>query len=149
VAPEDLKSFEIVLAAPHSKLRILDDQTPRMLRAVRTRGVHVLAHPRGRVIGSRAGVVADWDRIFKEAAKLKVAVEIDGDPSRQDLDFSLAERARDAGCLFALDSDAHNGEQLAFAETAIAHAHLARIPASRIVNTWPIERLLEWSRSRH
>jgi histidinol phosphatase-like PHP family hydrolase len=104
----------------------------------------VLAHPRGRITGSRAGVVADWDAVFAAAVEQGVAVEIDGDPSRQDLDFSLAARALEAGCLFALDSDAHTTSQLAYADTAIAHARLAGIPPDRIINCWPTERLLAW-----
>jgi len=49
-----------------------------------------------------------------------------------------------SGCLFALDSDAHTTNQLAYAETAIAHARLAGIPADRIVNCWTVDRLLAW-----
>jgi histidinol phosphatase-like PHP family hydrolase len=143
---EELRDFELVLAAPHSKLRSPDDQTPRLLQALRTPNVHILAHPRGRIIGSRAGIVADWDAVFNEAVARSVAVEIDGDPSRQDLDYTIARKARDAGCLFALDSDAHNGEQLAYTDTALAHAYLAGIPAARIINTWPLGKLLEWAR---
>jgi hypothetical protein len=93
---------------------------------------------------SRAEVVANWRKVFATAADLGVAVEIDGDPARQDLDFELAASALAADCLFALDSDAHTTEQLAYVETAIAHARLAGIPADRIVNYWPLERLLDW-----
>jgi len=82
--------------------------------------------------------------VFAVAAQRGVAIEIDGDPARQDLDYSVATRALTAGCLFALDSDAHTTMQLSYAETAIAHARLAGIPAERIVNCWPIERLLAW-----
>jgi putative hydrolase len=53
-----------------------------------------------------------------------------------------------AGCLFALDSDAHSTAELRYAETAIAHARLAGVPVERIVNCWPVERLLKWARSR-
>ena len=148
IEPADLASFDLVLAAPHSKLRITDDQTPRMLRAVSTRGVHILAHPRGRMAGSRAGVVAGWDAVFATAAKHRVAIEIDGDPARQDLDYTIARRALEAGCLFALDSDAHNDAQLVYAETAIAHARLAGIPRERIVNCWPLKKLMAWARER-
>ena len=93
-------------------------------------------------------MVADWDAVFGAAVQHGVAVEIDGDPSRQDLDFSLAARALAAGCLFALDSDAHTTSQLVYAETALAHARLAGIPPDRIVNCWPTPRLLEWLRGR-
>jgi putative hydrolase len=116
-----------------------------MVAAVTQPGVHILGHPRGRMFGSRPGVTADWDRVFAAAADSGVAVEIDGDPSRQDIDFALAAQAVKAGCLMALDSDAHSGRELIYAETAIAHARLAGIPKSRVINTWPVARLLEWS----
>jgi histidinol phosphatase-like PHP family hydrolase len=137
-------AFELVLAAPHSRLRRPEDQTPRMLKAVGNPHVHVLAHPRGRMAGSRAGVVADWDTVFQAAAQNQVAIEIDGDPSRQDLDWELARRAVSAGCLFALDSDAHTTDQLVYAETAIAHARIAGVPRERVINCWPLPRLMEW-----
>ena len=89
-------------------------------------------------------MIANWDAVFTSAAERRVAIEIDGDPSRQDLDHSLAASALEAGCLFALDSDAHTTTQLSFAETALAHARLAGIPAERIVNCWPLDRLLAW-----
>ena len=141
---DEAATFDVVLAAPHSKLRKNDDQTDRMLTAVQHLAVRILAHPRGRISGSRAGVIANWDVVFEAAAQRGVAIEIDGDPARQDVDHTLAIRALEAGCLFALDSDAHTIAQLSYAETAVAHARLAGIPADRIVNCWPLEQLLAW-----
>src|SRR3954464_4620681 len=103
--PHELARLEIVVAAPHSILRSPDDQTARMVAAVSAPGVHILGHPRGRMFGSRPGVAGDWPRVFEAAVRGGVAVEIDGDPSRQDIDFELAGAAIDSGCLFALDSD--------------------------------------------
>ena len=142
---DELRTFEIVVAAPHSALRSAADQTARLVRTVATAHVNILGHPRGRMYGSRPGVAADWDAVFAAAARAAVAVEIDGDPARQDIDFELARRAVRAGCLFALDSDAHSTGELAYAETAVAHARLAGVPAERVVNTWPLDRLLEWA----
>ena len=144
----EARSFELVLAAPHSKLRLGDDQTARLVTAIRNPAVRILAHPRGRMSGSRAGIVADWEAVFDAAAEAGVAVEIDGDPSRQDLDYELAACALAAGCRFALDSDAHTTAQLRYAETALAHARLAGIPPARIVNCWPADRLLAWLADR-
>ncbi|HET9372882.1 MAG TPA: hypothetical protein VFO19_21625 [Vicinamibacterales bacterium] len=61
-------------------------------------------------------------------------------------DHVIAARALAAGCIFALDSDAHTIDQLWYAEIAIAHARLAAIPPDRIVNCWPRERLESWLR---
>ena len=148
MTPEERRRLELVVAAPHSALRSSGDQTRRILTAVRTPGVHILGHPRGRKYAVRPGVTADWDRIFAAAARATVAVEIDGDPRRQDIDHELARRALAAGCIFALDSDAHAPAEWEFAETAIAHARLARIPRERVINCWPLEFLLEWAASR-
>jgi putative hydrolase len=148
MTPQELRHLELVVAAPHSGLRTSTDQTARMVAAVKTPGVHILGHPRGRKYGSRPGVTAKWDRVFEAAEKSGVAVEIDGDPSRQDVDYDLAKRAIDAGCLFALDSDAHSTRELQYAETSIAHARLAGIPKERIINCWPVETLLEWLEGR-
>ena len=63
----------------------------RMVTAVSQPGVHILGHPRGRMFGSRPGVSANWDRVFEAAARSQVAIEIDGDPSRQDLDYDIAQ----------------------------------------------------------
>ena len=141
---DEAATFDVVLAAPHSRLRRNEDQTDRMLTAIAHPAVRILAHPRGRITGSRAGVIANWDAVFASAAQRGIAIEIDGDPARQDLDYTLASRALEAGCLFALDSDAHTIGQLSYAETAVAHARLAAIPADRIVNCWPLDRLLAW-----
>jgi histidinol phosphatase-like PHP family hydrolase len=148
LSAEEASVFELVLAAPHSKLRLATDQTARMRRAIENPATRILAHPRGRISGSRGGVVANWDAIFERAADEGVAVEIDGDPARQDLDYTMAARAHAAGCLFALDSDAHTTDQFSYIDTALAHARLASIPADRIVNCWPLERLQTWLADR-
>ena len=88
--------------------------------------------------------MANWEPVFEVAARRGVAIEIDGDPARQDLDYTLARQALAFGCVFALDSDAHTTAQLSYAETALAHARLAAIPVDRIVNCWPPDRMLAW-----
>ena len=148
MTPGELAQFEIVVAAPHSALRSAKDQTARMIAAVQTPGVHILGHPRGRMYGSRPGVSADWEHVFTAAARFGVAIELDGDPSRQDLDYDLARRAVANGCLFAIDSDAHATDQWWYAETGLAHARLAGVPRGRVINCWPLAKLLDWAQSR-
>lgn len=148
VEPADRARLDLVVAAPHSGLRTAEPQTTRMVTTVSTPGVHILGHPRGRKYGARRGIIADWDQVFAAAAEHEVAIEIDGDPSRQDLDFDLVRQAVAAGCLIALDSDAHRVEELAYVEIATAHAALAQVSPARVVNCWPLDRLLAWADRR-
>jgi histidinol phosphatase-like PHP family hydrolase len=145
--PSELPEFDLVVASPHSSLRKTHDQTERMLAAVSMPGVHILGHPRGRMYNSRAGVLADWPAVFERASHTGVAIELDGDVSRQDLDYRIAQAAMKAGCVFALDSDAHAANQLWMADYAVAHARLAGIPRTRIINCWPPAEILAWART--
>ena len=95
LSEDEAATFDVVLAAPHSRLRKAEDQTDRMLTAIAHPAVRILAHPRGRISGSRAGIVANWDTVFAAAAERGVAVELDGDPARQDLDHTLAHQCPD------------------------------------------------------
>ena len=140
--------FDYVVASPHSQLRTDADQTARMLAAVRVPGVAILGHPQGRMYNTRPGITADWRKVFREAAARDVAIEIDGNWHRQDVDYELAAIALEEGCLLALDSDAHSIEELPFTDYAIAHARIAGAPADRVVNCWEAPRFETWLRER-
>jgi putative hydrolase len=146
---EERGTFEYVIASPHSQLRRENDQTPRLLAAVRQPGVAILGHPQGRVYNSRPGITADWRAVFREAARHEVAVEIDGNWHRQDIDYELAAIALGEGCIFALDSDAHSIGELPFTDYSIAHARIAGVPADRVVNCWDQSRFEDWIHDRH
>jgi len=147
--PDEVRQFEIVVASPHSALRSSADQTKRLVAAVSNPLVHILGHPSGRRNGKRGGLTIRWPEVFSAAARHGVAIELDGYAERQDLDWTLASQARDAGCLFAVDSDAHTSAQLRYARIGLAHARLAQLPADRILNCWPLKKLLTWAAKRH
>src|SRR4029079_1415450 len=142
--PDERRLFEYVIASPHSQLRREQDQTARRVGAVRLPGVAILGHPQGRMYNSRPGISADWRKVFREAAARDVAVEIDGNWHRQDVDYELAAIALEEGCLFALDSDAHSIPELPFTDYSIAHARIAGVPADRIVNCWDESKFDAW-----
>ena len=148
LSEEERRVFEYVIASPHSLLRKEVDQTPRMLAAVRLPGVAILGHPQGRMYNTRPGIAADWVKIFREAAQRDVAIELDGNWHRQDIDYELAALAVDEGCIFALDSDAHSIAEFPFTDYAIAHARIAQIPADRVVNCWEESRFDAWLEER-
>lgn len=148
ITEEERGVFEYVIASPHSQLRKDTDQTSRMLNAVKLKGIAMLGHPQGRMYNSRPGITAEWRKVFKEAARRELAIELDGNWHRQDVDYELAAIALDEGCLFALDSDAHSIGEFPFTDYAIAHARIAEIPTDRVVNCWEESRFNDWLRER-
>jgi histidinol phosphatase-like PHP family hydrolase len=135
---------ECIVAAVHRLFDPDRDQTERLLRAVATPGVHVLAHPRARHFHNRPGLRARWEVVFASCAELGVAVEINGFPRRQDLDWDLARLAVDAGCEFLLASDAHAPRHLEFDRYASAIAMKAGVPRERILNVMHADELEVW-----
>jgi histidinol phosphatase-like PHP family hydrolase len=146
--PEALARLDLVLGAFHSKLRLTEDQTDRYLAAVRNPTVHVLAHPRCRMFDRRAGLWADWERVFAAAADAGTAVEIDANPYRQDLDVELLTVARGAGVRISIGTDAHSVGELRYMDFGLAAAILAGIPKDRILNFQPVEDVLAWASER-
>lgn len=151
--PEMLDRLDVVVASAHSKLRAeRGAMTRRLVGAARDPHTNVLGHVTGRLVegsrGTRPQSEFDAERVFAACAENDVAVEINSRPERQDPPDDLLALAVDAGCLFAIDSDAHAPGHLGFVDLGAARAEAAGIPAERIVTTWPRERLLEWSRAR-
>lgn len=139
---------ECVVAAVHSHFGPDRDQTERLVRAVQTPGVHVLAHPRGRHFHHRPGLKARWEKVFSACADTGVAIEINGFPRRQDLDPDLARLAVDQGCEIILASDAHAVPHLEFDAYASAIAMRAEVPRDRILNVRHADEFEAWLADR-
>ncbi|QAY71965.1 PHP domain-containing protein [Agromyces protaetiae] len=151
--PEMLDRLAVVVASVHSKLRApKDEMTERMLRAVANPYTNVLAHCTGRLVagnrGTRPPSEFDAERVFAACAERDVAVEINSRPERQDPPDELIALALAAGCRFSIDSDAHAPGHFAFLGLGAERAARAGIPAERIVTTWELPRLLEWSHAK-
>lgn len=77
-----------------------------------------------------------------------VAVEINSRPERRDPPTELLTLARDLGCRFSVDTDAHAPGQLDMLDYGCQRAVAAGIEPDRVVNTWPLDRLLAWAQRR-
>jgi putative hydrolase len=147
---EMLDQLDVRVASVHSKLAMdAPDMTRRMVAAVENPRVNVLGHCTGRLVTGGRGVRKqsqfDARAVFGACAANDTAVEINSRPERRDPPTKLLELARDLGCLFSIDSDAHAPGQLDFLWYGAERAEAAGIDPERIVNTWPKERLLEWA----
>jgi putative hydrolase len=145
---EVLAELDVVLGAFHSKLRSSGDSTPRYLAALANPSVHILGHPTTRMFDRRGGLVADWRRVFAEAARRGKAIELDGTPRRNDLPVPLAELALSEGVeWFSMGSDAHDATELGFLEMAMATAAIVGIPRERILNYQTPAEVAAWAGS--
>ena len=151
--PAVLRELDIVVASAHSKLRMeRAPMTRRLVRAVSSDRVDVLGHVTGRLVegsrGTRPPSTLDAKAVFQACAEHDVAVEINSRPERQDPPDDLIAIALELGCLFSIDSDAHAPGQLSLLDYGAERAEAAGVPPERIVTTWPLVRLREWTGRR-
>lgn len=147
---ELLAELDVVVASVHSDLRAdSDTMTRRMVTAIAHPRSNVLGHCTGRLVegarGTRPQSQFDAEIVFEACRQFDVAVEINSRPERRDPPDDLLALALEMGCLFSIDTDAHAPGQLDFLGYGCARAAAAGVPADRIVNTWPVDRLLEWT----
>jgi putative hydrolase len=147
---EMLARLDVRVASVHSKLRMdAVPMTRRMIGAIENPRMNVLGHCTGRMVmgnrGTRPPSDFDAKAVFRACVEHDVAVEINSRPERRDPPTRLLELARDTGCLFSIDSDAHAPGQLDFLQYGCERAAAAGIEPDRIVNTWPRDRLLAWA----
>jgi DNA polymerase (family 10) len=143
-----LASFDLVVASLHVARRQPRAQlTGRVVGAMRSPHVDVIAHPAGRMLGEKArdDLDLDWDEVFATAAATGTLLEIDGSDHRLDLAPERARLAVAAGCLLTIDSDAHRAEELAGIAWGVDQARRAWIEPRSVANTWPRHELLAWA----
>lgn len=150
--PEMLDRLDIVVASVHSKLSMDSAaMTRRMVCAVANGHTDVLGHCTGRLIAGNRGIRPeskfDAEAVFTACREHGTAVEINSRPERRDPPTRLLHLARDIGCVFSIDTDAHAPGQLDFLGYGAQRALDAEVPADRIVNTWPADTLLAWTGS--
>ena len=145
-----LSKLDFVTASVHSKLKMnRAPMTKRMVTAAANPRVNVLGHCTGRLIEGSRGTrpQSDFDAraVFEACAEHDTAVEINSRPERRDPPDELIELAMEIGCLFAIDSDAHAPGQLEMKAYGCERAEHLGINPDRIITTWDVDRLLEWS----
>lgn len=142
---ETLKRFDFVIASIHSRFQMdRDAMTERVLRAVRNPRTRFLGHPTGRIVLGRKGFDIDLEKVIAEAARCGVAVEINSNPSRLDLDWRWGECMRTHQTWTSINPDAHDLAGLADTRFGITLARKALIPAARVVNSMAVHEVEKW-----
>jgi len=144
---EDLLArLDVVVASVHSLLRMpAGPMTRRMVAAIRNPHVDVLGHCTGRLLGGGRGrrpeSVFDPVAVFGACQQHGVAVEINCRPERMDPPDRLLGLAAEAGCRFAIDTDAHSFGDLENMKYGVGTAQRGWLTSGDVINTWPLDKL--------
>jgi putative hydrolase len=147
--PGLLDRLDIVVASVHSELRMPGAQmTARLVTAVANPLVDVLGHCTGRLVTGKQRPESEFDPevVFAACRSFGVAVEVNSRPERRDPPKRLLRLAVEAGCLVAIDTDAHAPGQLDWQPYGCVRAAACGLPPDTNVTSWPVQRLLAWAR---
>jgi DNA polymerase (family 10) len=139
-----LDAMDVVLASVHTSREMpRAAMTRRIVRALASGRVHVLAHPTGRLVNARAPYAVDLPEVFRAAAGEGVLLELNAHPDRLDLPDVDARAAKDAGCRFVISTDAHRPADLAFMRYGVDQARRAWLTKADVANTRPLREFLD------
>lgn len=143
-----LERLDWVVASVHGHFKMpAAEMTARIVRALGNPHVCVFAHPTSRLLLKRDAIEYDVDEVFRAAAANNVALEINASIGRLDLNDVLARRAKEAGCLIAINSDAHHPREFDV-RFGITQARRAWLTKRDVINTWSCDELRAWIASR-
>ncbi len=144
-----LERFDYVIASVHSRFG-MDERamTDRVLRALDCPHVTILGHPTGRLLLTREPYAIDMDAVLDKAAARGVAVELNADPHRLDIDWTLCRRAKELGVAVEIGPDAHSTHSLDNVEIGIGIARKGWLEPADVLNAGDVEAVLARAR-RH
>ena len=146
---EVLDRFDYVIASIHGRFKMgRDAMTDRVLRALDDPHVTVLAHPTGRLLLAREPYEIDIDAVLAKCADVGVAIELNADPKRLDLDWRYLQRARELGVTVEIGPDAHSRAGLQWMELGVTMARKGWVEAARVLNARSADDVIAFARQR-
>ena len=141
---EVLEQLDIVVASVHSHFTLSEaEMTQRIVRAIENPFVNIIGHPTGRLLGSRPMYPLNIEEVIAAAAENNTVLEINGSPSRLDLDPEFVRMAKKAGVLLAVNTDAHDIGLLARRQFGLNVARRGWLTKAEVINTYTLEELHE------
>ncbi|HRP07051.1 MAG TPA: PHP domain-containing protein [Gemmatimonadales bacterium] len=148
--PDDLLAgFDFVIASVHSRFNLSEaEMTARFIRAIESPYLSIVGHPTGRLLLSREPYLVDLDAVFEAAGRAGVAIEINADPHRLDLDWRVLRRAREAGVMISIGADAHNVAGIANMPFGVGIARKGGLGPGDILNCRTAEEFVAFAQQR-
>lgn len=146
---ELLARFDFVIGSIHSRFKMdRNSMTERVLRAMDDPHMTILAHPTGRLLLSREPYGLDLDAVFAKAAANGVAIELNADPKRLDIDWRYLDRARELGVTIEIGPDAHSRAGLQWTDLGVMMARKGWIEPRHVLNARSAEEVISFARAR-
>ena len=141
---EVLRQLDVVVGAIHSKFNMtVDEMTDRIIKAMSTGLINIIAHPTGRIVGVREPYPVDMPKIIEAAKKYGVMLELNSYPERLDLNDSHCRLAKEIGVMVAISTDSHNRLHLDYIRYGIHTARRGWLEKDDVLNTRPLKEVLK------
>ncbi|MFB6217084.1 MAG: hypothetical protein ABEJ72_08990, partial [Candidatus Aenigmatarchaeota archaeon] len=140
ISQEKSKEFDIVVVALHDRL---ENPTEKIISVFENYPVDILAHPTNRMINEREPMDLDMDKIMEKASEKRIAIEINSQPSRLDLDWRDVKEYRDR-VRYVISTDAHSTSEMDYMHLGVSQARRGWCEKNNILNTRRAGKLLEY-----
>jgi DNA polymerase (family 10) len=143
-----LAQLDYVIAGIHSSMKMTrEEMTQRMIKAMRNPYVKIISHPTGRLINRRDEYQLDIEKIIEVARETKTALEINSFPERLDLKDTNIRKVIQKGVKLVINTDSHHRDHLQLMRFGISQARRGWATKDNIINSWSMEKLLEFFNS--
>ncbi|HMQ48704.1 MAG TPA: helix-hairpin-helix domain-containing protein [Saprospiraceae bacterium] len=140
-----LQGFDLIIASIHSNLRMDEEKaTQRLFRAIENPYTRILGHPTGRLLLSRPGYPIDHARVIDACAAHGVAIELNANPYRLDLDWTWIPYALEQGVQIAINPDAHSKAGIADIRYGVYSARKGGLSAQQCLNALSLDGFKNW-----
>jgi len=147
--PDVLDRFDFVIGSIHARFGMSEaEMTRRVLTAMDDPHLAILGHPTGRLLLQREPYAIDLEQVLAKAAARGVAVEVNADPHRLDLDWRMVRRARELGVTLSIGADAHSTGGMTNVAIGVGIARKGWLEPDRVLNTRDAEAFLAFARAR-
>lgn len=147
--PQQLQSFDFVVASIHSGLKMTKEEaTQRLVKAIENPYTTILGHPSGRLLLKRAPYPVDYDKVLDACAANNVCIEINADPWRLDLDWRYVHKAIDKGIYISINPDAHDTEGYSSVRFGVLVGRKAGLTAANTLNAKSVDALKSYFQTR-
>lgn len=147
--PQVLDRFDFVIGSIHSRFGMGEaEMTARVLRAMDDPHLTILGHPTGRLLLQREPYAIDLERVLAKAVARGIAVEVNADPHRLDLDWRMVRRARELGVTVSIGADAHSTGGMTNVALGLGIARKGWLEPAEVLNTRDADRFLAFTRAR-